>query len=309
MLSIPEQLRLLQKISRYSQEKLATELGVSFVTFNSWINGRSQPRASARQKIHALYQEYSGEKSIPKNELNAKKNIIWHKSHSHTNILKKIRETPDISEQFMLSLTYHTNSIEGSTLTEPETAVLLFHDVSLPDKSMREQLEVKNHQTAWQYLLNYIAQKSSPIDEDLILKLHSILMNGLQEDAGFYRRHGVRIIGANIPTANYIKVPKLMQEISQKIPHKTHDTIAHISQIHAQFEQIHPFSDGNGRIGRLLIHAMAFQHNLPPALILQEKKHLYYSSLQKAQRTGDQSLLEDFLCDGFLESFQILEDS
>lgn len=305
-MKVSQKLQIIQRLSGLSQEKLAARLGVSFATFNSWFNERSSPRKKACEKIDEFYAELTGEKVIPKTVLQAKKQIIEKKKKKYKNILKKIIKSPDIYDRFVLSLTYHTNRIEGSSLTESETAAILFQNIALPDKDLIEQLEVKNHQAALCYLFKYLTS-SKEIDEDLILKLHSILMNGIREDAGMYRRHAVRIVGSSIPTANWIKIPKLMERLVDNVKIFPKDIVAHVAKIHSKFEKIHPFSDGNGRLGRLLIDAMLLVRGLPPAIIKQEKKQFYYSSLAKAQEKNDTSLLEDFICDAILEGFGIIK--
>jgi Fic family protein len=308
-MTISQKLKVIQRLSDLSQEKLARKFGVSFATLNSWINGKSIPRKKAQDQIEALYLDYTGQKVIPTGELAAKKQKVLDNIKAYPGVLKRILENPDIYDQFILSLTYHTNRIEGSTLTEAETSAILFQDVAIPNKSLIEHLEVKNHQTALQYLFNYMEAGSGKIDEALILSLHRMLMNSIRPDAGLYRQHSVRIVGADVPTANYTKVPYLMNQLIESINTPMQDTISHIAETHSRFEQVHPFSDGNGRIGRLLIHAMAFHKNLPPAVIPQEKKQLYYSCLNKAQQTQDEdlSLLEDFICDAFFEGYRLLE--
>ena len=82
---------------------------------------------------------------------------------------------------------------------------------------------------------------------------------------------------------------------------------AHIADVHSRFEKIHPFSDGNGRVGRMIMHAMALRANLAPVVVLQEKRRLYTVYLNKAQLKGDSSLFEDFTCDSILEGYRILE--
>ncbi len=302
-----EKLQIIRQLSGLTQEKLAQRLGVSFVTVNSWIHGLSHPRKKAEQRIDELFGEYSGQRLIPKNKLDAKKQILMQKSREQENIIKKIVTHHDLYDAFLLSLTYNTNSIEGSTLSENETAGILFLNTTYPSQHLIEHLEGKNRQGAFGYLMRYL-QDQKTIDEDLILRLHGMLMNGIRDDAGFYRKHGVRIVGANIPTANHLRVPELMTAITQDIKKGSSDTCSHIAEIHARFEKIHPFSDGNGRIGRLIIHAMALLQNLPPAIFHQEQKHIYYSALQKAQQKEDFSLLEDFLCDAFLEGFQLINE-
>jgi Fic family protein len=176
----------------------------------------------------------------------------------------------------------------------------------LPDKSLIEQLEAKNHQTALNYLFEHIIQKKE-IDEGLVLKLHGILMNSIRPDAGAYRRHGVRITGVNLPTANYLRIPDLVPKVLADVSKKTKDVIALSASVHSRFEQIHPFSDGNGRIGRLLMNAMLLKENFAPAVIRQEQKQLYYTYLYKAQTKEDYSQLEDFLCDTVSDGFRVLE--
>lgn len=301
-----QKLEIIQKMLGLTQTKLAERFGVSFAAFNSWWTGKSTPRPKMQTAIEELFLEVTGQKVISAGELSNKKKILNHKSVEYKNIISMILANPDIKDQFILKLTYHSNSMEGSKLTEPDTAAILFDNIALPDKSLTEQLEAKNHQTALNYLFDYISKKEK-INENFVLKLHNILMNGVRPDAGLYRSHAVRIIGVDLPTANYMSVPKLTLEIMAKIAKHTKDIIALSARVHSKFEQVHPFSDGNGRVGRLLMNAMLLRDNLAPAVIRQEQKQLYYTYLYKAQTKDDHSQLEDFLCDAVMGGFNILE--
>ncbi|MEK7117456.1 MAG: Fic family protein [Patescibacteria group bacterium] len=300
-----EKLKLILQLSGLTQTKLAARLGVSFAAFNRWINGKAKPRKKAEDKLDELYREFSGEKIIPESVIAAKKANLLAESRKHRNVLKEILDNPDIKDQFYLSLTYNSNKIEGSTLSQDNTAAILFDNAALPDKTLVEQLEVKNHQAALDYLFGYLIEKK-PLDEKLLLKLHGVLMNAIRADAGNYRSHAVRVMGTYVPTANYLKVPELMKKLVAGINKKNGDVINNIASVHAKFEQIHPFSDGNGRIGRLLMHAMALKNNLAPVVVLQEKKRLYISYLNKAQMKDDPTLLTDFVCNSILEGFKVL---
>jgi Fic family protein len=301
-----QKLKIIQKRLGLTQTKLAEKFGVSFVAFNNWWTGKSTPRRKMGVIIEDLFLEVTGQKKISTDRLLIKKQVLKKKSSEHKNVLKDILQNKDIHDEFILKLTYHSNSIEGSTLTEGDTAAILFDNVSLPNKTLTEHLEAKNHQTALDYLFNHITQKGK-IDEGLILKLHSILMNGIRGDAGTYRNHGVRILGVSLPTANYIKVPDLIKSVLLDAKKTKNDIVNVSTNIHSRFEQIHPFSDGNGRVGRLLMNAMLLRANLAPAIIHQRQKQLYYTYLYKAQTKDDQSQLEYFLCDAILDGFNILE--
>lgn len=304
-MNIKEKLKIIQDVSGLTQTEIAIKIGVSFVAVNNWWNEKSIPRKKQELIIDELYKEYTGQNIIPESVLAAKKELIAKESKKYKNILDLILKNPDIYDQFLLSLTYNSNKIEGSTLSEDETADIMFNDKSIPNKSIIEQLEVKNHQAALQHLFVYL-EKKEKINEELILKLHSILMNGIRDDAGLYRRHSVRIVGSNVPTANYPKVAFLMKDIIKDINRKQRDDVAHASNIHARFEQIHPFSDGNGRIGRLILVAMLLQKNIAPATIKQEDKRLYYTCLRRAQLQEDCTQLEDFICGAIMIGFDIV---
>lgn len=304
-MKISEKLQLIIKIAGITQQELADKIGISFVALNSLINSKSQARKKTEEKINYLYLEYSGKKQIPVNIIDAKKEIISQKSIKNSNILKTILGNENILKQIILSLTYNSNKIEGSTLTENETAAIIFDNIALPDKTLVEQMEAKNHQTALNYLFNHLYEKK-PVDEALILHLHSILLSGINQDAGFYRRHSVRIMGTNITTANYMKVPELMKKLADEVNKKENNVISRVSYIHSQFEQIHPFSDGNGRIGRLLLQAMLLQKNIAPAIIKQENRIFYMKYLNISQMKNDFSLFEDFLCEAILEGYKII---
>jgi len=305
-MEIPQKLKIIQKRLGLTQTKLAERFGVSFVAFNNWWTGKSNPRKKAELMIDDLYLEVTGQKTISSEKLKIKKQTLKKRANNHKNIINEILKNKDIYDEFVLKLTYHSNSIEGSTLTEPDTAAILFDNVFLPNKTLIEQLEAKNHQTALNYLFDYVS-RNGKINENLILKLHGILMNGIRSDAGVYRNHGVRIVGVDLPTANYLRVPDLIKSVISNLGKIKKDIISISASTHSSFEQIHPFSDGNGRIGRLLMNAILLKNNLAPAVIHQQQKQLYYTYLYKAQTKDDQSQLEDFLCDAIFAGFDILE--
>ncbi len=305
-MTLREKLQIIQQTTGLTQTKLAERFGVSFAAFNSWWTGKASPRPKMQIAIDELFLETTGQKIIPAEQLTAKKQALAKKSRKYKSVIFEILGNPDIRDTFLLKLTYHSNRIEGSTLTEPDTAAILFDNAALPNKSITEQLEAKNHQTALNYVFDYIA-KNGRLNEKLVLKLHSILMNGIRSDAGTYRRHAVRILGVNLPTANYLKISDLISEIISKAAKRTNDIIAKTALAHSRFEQVHPFFDGNGRIGRILMCAMLLKANVAPAIIRQEQKRLYNTYLYKAQTKDDHSQIEDFLCDAVMDGFKILE--
>lgn len=305
-MKIHQKLEIIQRMTGKSQSQIAERIGVSFATLNSWINQRSNPREKMQKKVNEIYLEVTGQRIIPDNVISAKKELLKTKSLKYKNIINEILKNPDIQNEVVLKLTYHTNKIEGSTLSEVETASIIFENISIPHKTIIEQLEAKNHQTATMYMLDYMSQNKK-IDENFILKIHGILMNGIIYNAGSYRNHAVRIVGTNLPTANYISIPNLMSKLIIEINSKDKDIVSLSSEVHSKFEQIHPFSDGNGRIGRILLCAMLLKNNYAPAIIKQEEKQLYYTYLNKSQTQDDYSQLENFICESIFSGFDIIE--
>lgn len=305
-MTIQEKLQIIQKISGLPQTDLAHKLGVTFVAYNRWVRGRANPRHNAAERIESLYQQLLGGTKAPQELYVALSKAVAEKQRVCASPLGEIVKREDVRNEFLLSLTYHSNSIEGSTLTEQDTADVLFRNIALPDKTLIEQLEAKNHQTALEYVLRAVVNMES-LDEHFILKTHGMLMNGIRPDAGAYRSHAVRIAGSYVPTANYAKVSELMKTLVNDINAKSDDAIAHVASIHARFEQIHPFSDGNGRVGRLLMQAMLLRSNLAPAIIRQEKKQVYYRALQGAQVDDKPEPLQEFIASAVLDGYLVLE--
>ena len=127
-------------------------------------------------------------------------------------------------------------------------------------------------------------------------------MNGILTDAGYFRVHPVRIVGARVVPPNYLKVPEKMEMLCEQMQ-ATHDPIGCVMQ-HAWFEAIHPFADGNGRLGRLLLNYQLLRAGFPLLIIRSERKNRYYDVLEEAQ-TGQvyQPLLE-FACEELVASTQ-----
>ncbi|MDI3473772.1 MAG: hypothetical protein PWR30_95, partial [Candidatus Woesearchaeota archaeon] len=200
-------------------------------------------------------------------------------------------------EAFCSLFTYNSTAIEGNTLTLQETAMLLF-EKQVPRKSLREINEVLNHKEAFDFIL----KTKEDISRKLILKLHEIIVKNtlkpeLEKQIGRYRDVQVYIRGAEWIPPRPEEVPKEMKALLtwySKNKRKLHPIIL-ASYFHSAFEGIHPFVDGNGRVGRLLMNFILHKNNYPMINIPNAKKHLYYKVLQEAQSKGNLRPFLDFL--------------
>lgn len=299
-----KQLKSILKASGWSQEELARRLSVSFVTLNAWVNERSEPRKKASEAIQALYFEIAGNDETDTQLLQDQKGKVLALKTSVYTILKD----QEILDKLTLHLTYHTNTIEGSTMTLADTEEVLFHHRTLTNRTQVEQAEARNHQAALLWLLDQLQNKDFSITEELIKGLHLRLMNGIISDAGEYRRHSVRIMGSQVTVANYLKIPSLIEGLLSEIQTSPKDPVALLAATHAAFEKIHPFSDGNGRIGRLLTLAQALQAQLTPPLVLRERRQAYYKYLELAQTSNNYTPLELFMAESMINAHELLFD-
>jgi len=290
-------LKTIIQATNWSQEQLAARLGVSFPTLNSWINQRSTPRAKALVSIDNLYFVTIGFESVSDAYLKLAKN----KALKLKMTAKQIIEDEDLLHKLTLHLTYHTNTIEGSTMTLSDVEDVLFNQKVLSNRTAIEQAEARNHQATLHWLLDKVAAdgKKLTIDTDLILEIHLRLMNGILSDAGQFRKHAVRIMGANVALANWASIPKKLKALLDSDISKT-DTISSLASVHAQFEQIHPFSDGNGRTGRLLLLVSALIGELTPPVVVKDRKKAYYKYLESAQTRGQYKPLEFFIAESII---------
>ncbi len=299
-----KQLKSILNASGWTQEELARRLSVSFVTLNSWINNKTKPRQKALEAIRLMYFQILGTDSLDKGYLDELKEKV----ESLKIKPSQITEDREVLDKLILHLTYNTNVIEGSTMTLDDTKAVLFDNEVLTNRTQIEQLEARNHQSALIWLLSELQNSSFVINESLIKGLHLRLMNGIIENAGIYRNHSVRIMGSHVAVANYLKVPELVEELLNAADTKFNkeDIISKLSDTHAVFEKIHPFSDGNGRVGRLLMLAQSIRVGIVPPLVLKERRRAYYKYLEAAQTNNNSMPLQVFIAESVVVANEIL---
>ena len=298
-------LQKILKATGWSQETLAAKLGISFVTLNSWVNGKSEPRDTAKQRIDLIYIEIMGTDSITKEQLDKAKKHATTKKYS----AKKLIDNRPLLEKLTTSLTYHSNGTEGSTMTEKDVVAVIYENKTLRSRTAIEQREAINHQTALYFLLDELAKPDFRFTPDIIKATHLRMMNGIVSDAGYYRNHAVRISGSQTPVANYIKIPELIDNWCNAANGETTDKIELLARTHANLERIHPFTDGNGRTGRLLLFALALKLNLVPPILKKERRFAYYKYLELAQTREITDPLELFIAESILDTTKIIEEN
>jgi Fic family protein len=192
-----------------------------------------------------------------------------------------------LREIFDTEYTYHSNKIEGNTLTLRETDLVVNKGITIGGKSVREHFEAVNHAEAIK-LIRELAGRDGDITEPVVLELHALILQGIDRPyAGRYRDERVRISGSQHVPPNYVKVPELMSGMyawydSSKA---TLHPVQLAAEMHEKLATIHPFRDGNGRTSRLLMNLILLRNGFPVTVISGERDNRlrYYETLEAAQ--------------------------
>ncbi len=201
-----------------------------------------------------------------------------------------------IAQALELEYTFESNRIEGNTMTLRETDLVVNEGLTISGKSMREHLEVINHQEAITYI-KHLMEKNTVLNEREVLSIHNLILRGINpEDAGRYRQVQVMIKGSSFMPPQPFLVAKEMEDFF--IWYETHKNTLHpivlAAELHERLVTIHPFIDGNGRTSRLVMNLILLQNGYVIANIKgdYDSRMQYYNALETAQTKNNK---EDFL--------------
>ena len=194
----------------------------------------------------------------------------------------------NLEDWFRIELTYTSNALEGNTLTRQETALVVEKGLTVGGKSLQEHLEATNHAKALDWVRELAERRKGKIAEGELLEIHRLILKGIDdENAGCYRTVPVRISGSEVILPNPRKVPDLMEEFGRWLLNPTTGhAVEFAAEAHYRLVTIHPYADGNGRTGRLLMNLILMMYGLPPAIIRKRDRLGYLKALEMAQLGG-----------------------
>lgn len=199
----------------------------------------------------------------------------------------------NLHQNLVLQWTYHSNAIEGNTLTLKETKVAL-EGITIGGKTLREHFEAINHRDTI-FLVEELVKQQQPLDEWTIKSLHQLVLKNINADnSGQYRP----------PEA--LQVPEQMRDFIHWYSTEAQQLhpIERAARVHGEFVKIHPFVDGNGRTSRLLMNLELMKAGFPATVITVEQRLAYYESLDKAHCTGDYGDFIALVADSVEQSFK-----
>ncbi len=210
-----------------------------------------------------------------------------------------------LKEYYRISLTYTSNALEGNTLTETETKVIIEDGLTIGGHPIKEIQETIGHSKAYDLLYNLI--KTAEITEENILELHRLFYEQIDpENAGRYRDKKVIITGTEYIPPEPDALSKLMKDFCALIPEqkaKLHP-VEFAAWLHMNFVNIHPFTDGNGRTARLLTNLALLQAGYSVIIIPPVVRADYIYSIRESQTNGKQEMFLNFLSEMVLESMK-----
>ncbi|MGE4273725.1 MAG: Fic family protein [Desulfitobacterium sp.] len=199
-------------------------------------------------------------------------------------------EVERLREQFVVEYTYNSNAIEGNTLTLRETDLVL-RGLTIGQKPLKDHMEAVGHKEAFEFISELVKDKV-PMSESIIKQIHYLVLADKKDDRGVYRRVPVRIMGAqHEPVQPYLIQPK-MEQLLIDFAESTEHIVTKLARFHIEFEGIHPFIDGNGRTGRLLVNMELMKVGFPPINIKFTDRIAYYNAFDEYHIKHNLSAME-----------------
>lgn len=191
----------------------------------------------------------------------------------------------DYLDDILVRMAHNNSAIEGNTISLPETVSIILEG-TLPGKhkSIREFYEIENHKESFDFLMKEL-EKNSNLSVSLIKNFHIRLMDRLQHDRGQFKTTQNAIVGADFRTASPEETPELMQQWVDNTTYRLESfdrerkILEALAESHIQFQRIHPFADGNGRTGRLLLMYLSMKYLELPVVVNKENRGAYISLL------------------------------
>lgn len=214
-------------------------------------------------------------------------------------------EVARLNEDFMIEYTYNSNAIEGNTLTLRETDMVL-KGLTIDQKPLKDHMEAVGHKDAFYFICDLV-KDCVPLSETVIKQIHTLVLADKPMDRGVYRRVPVRIMGAkNEPVQPYMIEPK-MYELMQKYAADERNIVEKLADLHIAFETIHPFIDGNGRTGRLIVNLELMKAGYPPIDIKFTDRMRYYDAFEDSGVMA--RLFGEYLCKRLDQYLDVLSNN
>ena len=188
-------------------------------------------------------------------------------------------EAERLTEEFVVEYTYNSNAIEGNTLTLRETDMVL-RGLTIAQKPLKDHIEAVGHKDAFYFVRNLVKDQV-PLTESVIKQIHYLVLADKKDDRGVYRRIPVRIMGAKHEPVQPYLIQLQMEQLLETYKNSTEHIIPRLARFHIEFEGIHPFIDGNGRTGRLLVNLELMKAGYPPIDIKFTDRIAYYNAFDE----------------------------
>jgi len=208
----------------------------------------------------------------------------------------------NLLEDIRLRHTYHSDAIEGNTLTLQETKLVLEEGITIGGKPLKDHMEARNDAEAFDVMMDLIRAKKE-LSQEIIQQLHECVTKGILQNPGQYRTGDIRVTGADVRPPSYLKIISLMDNYIKQIKKAGQHPIQKAVYIHHELVRIHPFYDGNGRVARLLTNFYLMTEGYPIIIVKKEDRQKYYQALRKADH-GDLSEFTLFIMQTVHESLQ-----